>query len=163
MISSTQVKPGKLFYLKLAVMYAGLWALLSQNQGWGFGVPVIALALWCSYKTRLRMPTLALQHLPAFLLFFLQRLIAGGVDVAVRTVSPKPAVSPTWADYGLRTNSSAISLSLSAIVGLLPGTLAARIDNDVMRVHLLNADRDWQTDIKKLESHIRLILQEHHA
>lgn len=157
MTSSVQGNPGIMFYIKLAVLYVGLWALVSQNQGWEFGVPVIMLAVWCAYKTRLRMPALALQHLPAFLFFFLQRVVAGGVDVALRTVSFKPAVNPGWDDYELRTNSSQVSLSLSAIVGLLPGTLAAKIENNVMKVHLLNVDSDWQTDVKKLESHIALL------
>lgn len=157
MDSSAQVKPGLGFYLKLAVIYAGLWALLSQNQGWVFGVLFITLAVWCGYKTRMRMPALAWRYLPAFLWFFLQRLIVGGVDVALRTVSLKPAVRPAWVDYDLRTDSSAAGLFLSAIVGLLPGTLAAKIDKKVMRVHLLNAGSDWQADIAKLESHIALL------
>lgn len=158
MSSSAQVKSGIMFYPKLALIYAGLWALLSQNQGWGFGLLFILLATWCAHKTRLRLPAFAWRHLPAFLVFFLQRLVVGGIDVALRTVAFKPAVTPAWADYKLNNRSEDVRLSLSAIVGLLPGTLAAKIENNTMRVHLLDAGRDWQADVAELESRITLLL-----
>ncbi|MDO8909980.1 MAG: Na+/H+ antiporter subunit E [Pseudohongiella sp.] len=145
--------------LKWAVVYAALWALLSGNQGWGFGILFIALASVCSHKTRLHAPALVWRHLPGFLLFFLQRLVAGGLDVALRTLSRKLAISPAWVDYELKTDSADVSLSLSAIVGLLPGTLAAKIDGHRMRVHLLDGRADWQRDIARLESHLALLLR----
>jgi multicomponent Na+:H+ antiporter subunit E len=144
--------------LQWAVAFACFWAFLSQNQGWGFGVCFILLATWCAHKTRLRIPVLAWQHLPGFLWFFLRRLLVGGVDVALRTLASTPAVNPGWTEYQLKTRSADVSLSLSAIVGLLPGTLAARSEDKVLRVHLLDVDRDWQTDIAKLESHLALLL-----
>jgi multicomponent Na+:H+ antiporter subunit E len=155
----SQAKPGITDTLKWAVVYSALWALLSGNQGWSFGILFIALALWCSHKTRLRAPTISWRHLPGFLWFFLQRLVMGGVDVAARTVSRRLAISPAWVDYELQVNSADVSLSLSAIVGLLPGTLAAKIDGPLMRVHLLDRHADWQRDIARLESHLSVLLQ----
>jgi multicomponent Na+:H+ antiporter subunit E len=157
-VDHTHTKPRAIDTLKWAIFYVGLWALLSQNQGWEFGILFVALALLCSYKTHLRAPALVWRHFPRFLLFFLQRLFVGGVDVALSAVSPKLAISPAWVDYELQGNSPDVSLALSVIVGLLPGTLAAKIDGQSMRVHLLDARADWQRDIGKLEAHLALLL-----
>ncbi|MDO9521314.1 MAG: Na+/H+ antiporter subunit E [Pseudohongiella sp.] len=156
---SGHARPGTIDTLKWAVVYTGLWALLSENQGWGFGLLFIVLALWCSHRLRLRAPTLVWRHLPGFLWFFLQRLIAGGVDVALRTVSRKLAISPSWVDYELQADSTDLNLCLSAVVGLLPGTLAAKIEGQLMRVHLLDTRPDWHHDIARLESHLTVLFR----
>lgn len=154
-----------IFNLKRVVALACFWALLSQNQGWGFGIVFILLATWCAHKTDLHFPSflhfpsLRWRHLPGFMLFFLQRLVVGGVDVALRTLSKTPAISPAWAEYEFRSQSAEVCLSLSAIVGLLPGTLAAKADKQLMRVHVLDAGRDWRTDIEQLESRLMALFQ----
>lgn len=154
----THTKPGIVETLKLASVYLLMWALLSENQGWGFGVLFVALALLCARLTGLRLPVLAWRHVPAFLWFFLRRLVAGGVDVALRTIPRTPAISPAWMDCPLQDGSEHVRDWLAAIVGLLPGTLAARTDGASMRVHVLDTRREWQADIGKLERHLVLIL-----
>jgi multicomponent Na+:H+ antiporter subunit E len=140
------------------LFYTLLWALLSQNQGWGFGLLFITLALICSRMCRLQAPAVSLLHLPAFLAFFLQKLVIGGVDVAMRTLARRPAIEPLWVEYPLQVSHPTVHLSLSAIVGLLPGTLAARIDNNIMHVHVLDASQPWQHDIARLEQHLARLL-----
>jgi multicomponent Na+:H+ antiporter subunit E len=144
--------------LKRMVVFACFWGLLSQNQGWAFGILFILLATWCTYKTDLHFPSLRWRHLPGFMLFFLQRLVAGGIGVAIRTLSKTPAISPTWAVYEFRSASAEVCLTLSAIVGLLPGTLAAKAGKNVMRVHVLDAGHDWRTDIEQLETRLIKLL-----
>ncbi len=147
--------------MKWMLFYAALWALLTGNQGWGFGVLFIALALFCTFRSGLRGPSLSLRHVPPFLLYFLQRLVAGGVDVAGRTLSFKPAIEPAWVKYSLQSTNPHTQLALSAIVGLLPGTLAASIKGNRMLVHVLNSGQDWQRDIAQLERHLTAIYSAH--
>lgn len=155
-------KPQKLFsVLKWALFYAALWALLSGNEGWGFGALFISIALYCKFKSGMRGATISLKHLPAFLLYFLQRLVVGGVDVAIRTLSPTPAINPAWVSYSMQSSSSSTQLALSAIVGLLPGTLAANIENNTMLLHLLDSRQDWQRDVAKLEQHLLRLVGTH--
>lgn len=149
----------KLFpVIKWALLYTSLWALLTGNQGWGFGALFIALALFCTINSGLRGPSVSLRHLPAFLIYFLNRLFVGGIDVAGRTLSPAQAIKPAWVSYTLQTADTQTQLALSAIVGLLPGTLAASIENNHMKVHLLDSDQPWQRDIAMLEQHLMRIL-----
>jgi multicomponent Na+:H+ antiporter subunit E len=122
------------------------------------GALFIGLALFCTLKSGLRGPSLSWQHLPIFLLYFLYRLTVGGIDVAKRTLSPTPAIKPAWVSYPLQSSAPHVQLALSAIVGLLPGTLAARIDNNSMKVHLLDSGQDWRHDITVLEQHLMRLL-----
>ena len=49
-------------------------------------------------------------------------------------------------------------LLLSALVGLLPGTLASRIDGGQLRVHVLDEQLPWQATIAELERRLERLL-----
>lgn len=138
----------------LALVYAAIWFVLSDNQGWGFGLVTIALAVWCALLAKLTLPRMAWRYLPAFVFFFLNRMVVGGIDVARRTLRSQPDVEPGWVRHSLASSSPFDRLLLSAIAGLFPGTLAARIDGDTMLVHALDTRRDWQDDLVALEKHL---------
>lgn len=138
----------------LGVLYAMFWLVLSDNQGWGFGLVVIALAALCALSAKLTLPRISWRYLPGFLVFFFSRMLMGGIDVARRTLGRKPDVEPGWVEHRLQGTSAPAHLLLSATTGLLPGTLAARIDGNIMRVHSLDISSDWQRDISRLETHL---------
>jgi len=140
--------------LVLTVVYAGLWLLLSNNQGWAFGSIFIILAVVCALSAELTLPRLSWRFLPGFVFFFLSRVLLGGIDVARRTLGVKPDVAPGWVEHPLANSSAFARLLLSAVTGLLPGTLAARIDGDIMLVHALDTHSDWQSDVARLEAHL---------
>lgn len=154
-------KTNKTFHIKttlvLAIVYSALWALLSDNQGWMFGALFVTLAVVCSLATGLSLPAMTFRPVPALLWFFITRMIVGGTDVARRTLGRRPDVRPGWVKYQLADDSVFARLLLSAITGLLPGTLAARIDGSVMLVHALDTEREWQSDIRALEDYLRRI------
>lgn len=154
MARSTTVHQRSLTIVVLALAYALIWLVLSNNQGWGFGLVTIALAVLCALSAKLTVPRMAWRHLPAFLGFFLSRMLVGGVDVARRTLRSKPDVEPGWVQHSLASSSPFDRLLLSAMTGLFPGTLAARIDGDIMLVHALDTRRDWQDDLVVLEKHL---------
>jgi len=51
-----------------------------------------------------------------------------------------------------------VRLLLSAMVGLLPGTLASRVDADEMRVHVLDERLPWQATVAELERRLERLL-----
>jgi multicomponent Na+:H+ antiporter subunit E len=138
----------------LTLVYAALWLVLSNNQGWGFGVVVIALAVLCGLSARIRVRPVAWRFLPGFLVFFLSRMLMGGLDVARRTLRRDPDIEPGWVKHQLQDASPSAHMFLSATTGLLPGTLAARLEGHIMRVHTLDTRDDWQRDITHLEIHL---------
>lgn len=131
---------------------AGLWALLSDNQGWYIGVPVIVMATGTAALLNTRPWTLRPRHLPVFALFFLYSSLLGGIDVARRTLQPRITLQPGWEVHPLSARDPGVRLALSAIVGLLPGTLASHIEDDALHVHLLDKGIEWQPTLRRLET-----------
>jgi len=140
------------------VLYALVWALFTQGGGWTLGVPSIVLAAWLSLWLGLRPWHPSLPALPGFLAFFLGKMAAGAWDVAMRAVHPKRPLQPAWLDYTLRSSSSQVRLVLSALVGLLPGTLASRVEGNRMRVHVLDQRQPWEATVKDLEQRLDRLL-----
>ncbi len=140
------------------VVYCLVWALLSRNQGWGVGLLFISLATWLSY--RLAIPVLRInpRQLPGFCVYFLRKLLAGGIDVALRTIRTQPAIRADWVNYPLKSESARVHLVLSALIGLLPGTFAARIEDRQLLIHTLDTDTDWENGVAELESRLHSLL-----
>lgn len=139
-------------------LYALIWALFSEGGGWSLGAPTIVLAAGLSLWLGLRPWQPSLRALPGFVGFFLGRMAAGAWDVAVRAVHPRRPLQPAWLDYSLTAASPQVRLALSALVGLLPGTLASRIDGDRMRVHVLDERQPWQPTVSELERRLTQLL-----
>lgn len=141
-----------------ALLYAALWALFAEGGGWALGVPSILLAVALSLRLGSRPWRPALRALPGFVWFFLGRMTLGAWDVAVRALHPRRSLQPAWLDYRLRSESPRVRLLLSALVGLLPGTLASRIDADCMRVHVLDRRQRWEPTVIELEDRLVRLL-----
>ncbi len=141
-------------------LYAALWALLSGNAGWYLGLPFVALATFVAVHLQLLPWTMRLQHLPLFTVFFLLTSLLGALDVARRTLRIRAQIDPGWARYDLQCQDPRHRLLLSAIIGLLPGTLCSRIDGDQLHVHLLDQNAEWQGTARKLEKHLQKLFME---
>lgn len=140
--------------------YLFVWWLLSGNRGWAFGVPAAlaatALAIWLGIRPwRLRV-----YYLPSFILFLLHQIVAGAWDVARRTLSFGEPLQPAWHTYELTVEGNRARLLCSAILGLMPGTLASEIENNYLRMHVLDERMDWRGTARKLEWHLGRVLIE---
>lgn len=144
-----------------ALIYAALWALFSEGGGWSLGAPTVLLAAGVSLWLGMRPWHPSLSILPGFIGFFLAKMVAGAWDVAVRALHPGRSLQPAWLVYPLTARSPQVRLVLSALVGLLPGTLASRVDGDSMRVHVLDQRQAWEPTVRALERRLqRLLTQE---
>jgi len=142
------------------VLYTALWALLSGNAGWYLGLPSVALATFVAVQLQLLPWTMRLQHLPLFTFFFLLASLLGALDVARRTLRLKAQIDPGWTRYDLHCQDPRHRLLLSAIIGLLPGTLCSRIEGDQLHIHLLDQSAEWQATARKLEQHLQKLFIE---
>jgi len=140
------------------LLYSALWALFAEGGGWSLGVPSILLAVVLSVWLGIRPWRPSLRVLPGFIGFFLGRMIAGGWDVAVRALHPQLPLQPAWLDYPLRSDSPRVRLLLSALVGLLPGSLSSRVEGDRMRVHVLDERQAWEPTVVELEQRLAQLL-----
>lgn len=143
--------------------WLGLWALLSQAQGWGFGIPLAAMATYAGYRLELRVGSIRPRVLPGFLGFFLRELFSGGWDVARRALHPRLPIAPGWKTFTLTTRNPRVRLLLSAMVGLLPGTLSSHHQDQTLHVHALDEHQDWQSTVAQLEAFLSRLLGEESA
>ena len=140
------------------LLYAVLWALFAEGGGWALGVPSVLLAVALSLWLELRPLRLRLLALPGFVGFFLRHMLVGAWDVASRALRPRCPLQPAWHDYPLTSTSPRVRLLLSALVGLLPGTLASGIEGERMRVHVLDERQPWQRVVAELEQRLQRLL-----
>lgn len=144
-----------------ALLYASFWALFTGGRGWAFGAPFVMLACAMSLSFGVRPWRMRLTAVPGFIGFFLVNMFTGAWDVARRAAHPGCPLQAEWVDYPLADSSERVRLLLSALVGLLPGTLASRIENDCMHMHVLDSTQPWHGTVVELEGHlIRLFDQE---
>ncbi|MFO7705720.1 MAG: Na+/H+ antiporter subunit E [Halopseudomonas sp.] len=141
-------------------IWLALWALLSNNGGWAFGVPLALLAVWASQQVRLQVGPVHLHYLPAFLGFFLTELALGGWDVARRAWHPQLPIAPRWLRYAMTSEEPRVQLLLSAMVGLLPGTFASHFQGQTLFIHALDHRQDWGSTVQRLEHHLERLLKE---
>lgn len=135
-----------------------LWALLSGNQGWEFGVPLALLATWVGVRANFDVGAVRLRYLPAFLGFFLCELFIGGWDVARRAWHPRLPIQPQWVSYSMSSEEPRVQLLLSALVGLLPGTFASHFTGQTLHIHALDHRQNWQDTVQQLEQHLQRLL-----
>ncbi len=142
--------------LVLSVMWGAL-------TGWRaeallFGLPAIALGAMVSF---LLPPTsgfrLSLRGSMSFALWFAVQSVRGAVDVALRAFSPDMGLRPCFRIYPLSLPMGAPRITFVNIITLLPGTLSAEINDDVVIVHMLDARIELEPALVDLETRIRAL------
>lgn len=140
--------------LLTVILLAGLWWVLTNGSpvSWLIGLPALAGAAWASRRLNRSSSTrISLSGLARFLPFFLWQSLRGGVDVALRTLSPLMRIRPGFSRYrtGLRT--PAARTFFANCVCLLPGTLAADLRAEWLEVHVINVESDPNAELASLE------------
>jgi multicomponent Na+:H+ antiporter subunit E len=160
-------RPHKSTALRLLVTglaLSAVWVTLvgsGDPSSWIVGLPSVAAATWSHGRLSacggLRFSVAgALQLVP----FFLLESFKGGVDVVRRVVGPRLDVNPGFFDYGLRLTRPSARIFFVGLVSLLPGTLSADIDGEILRVHALDRDVDSVGELSRLERHVAALFRE---
>jgi multicomponent Na+:H+ antiporter subunit E len=134
--------------------YFCLWLLLTGASGWAFGLVLALAASVLSLWLQLPFPRLKVFHLPAFLGFFLLEVLVGAWDVARRALHPRMPLDPAWVTHRFQCADPRVRLGLSALVGLMPGTLASHIADDTLHLHVLDHAQAWRLPVQKMEMHL---------
>ncbi|MCF6217417.1 MAG: Na+/H+ antiporter subunit E [Gammaproteobacteria bacterium] len=131
---------------------AFIWWSLSGGvaASWWLGVPAVVLALLVSIL--LLPPQRLVWHaLFRFIPFFLIRSLLGGADVAWRAFHPQLPITPALLCYRLRLPAGLSRVVMVNCVTLLPGTLSAAVDGNVLQVHLLGGRENCLAELRQLE------------
>lgn len=140
------------------VLYALIWLVLSGGAGWSFGMPLVLIATMLSLLLGLNPQLIRILYLPGFVALFLRELLLSGWDVARRAFLPRLSLDPAWVEYPFSNPCPRNRMLLSTLVGLLPGTLASRIDGDHLHVHVLDQNLPWRANVTEMEQALSRLL-----
>lgn len=137
----------------VVVLLFALWMVLAAGDlsSLVIGVPFIAAGVAVA---RLR-PAGPIRVRPGgalrFAIVFLGRCFVAGVDVAKRAFGPRGAIHPGFVEHRFAIPEGAPRTLLANVVSLLPGTMSAAVDGDVLRLHVLDTRLDVARDMAALE------------
>ena len=140
--------------LRLATFLLIWWVLTDgMSSSWWFGVPAILLALITSIAL---VPPINLvwYECVRFIPFFLKNSLVGGVDVAWRAFSARLPIAPELIDYPLRLPPGLSQIFMANTVNLLPGTLSAALENNTLKVHVLDKQKDFLGELEAVEQQV---------
>lgn len=86
--------------------------------------------------------------------FFLWRSLNGGVDVARRALQPRLPISPGLFDHRWRLPPGLPRVFMANTVSLLPGTLSAELEDDRLRVHVLDHTAAFASELTLIEARV---------
>lgn len=113
--------------LALLTAAASLW-VLAPVENWRLGVRLLALVP--------RLLVLALRS---------------GWDVALRALRPSLPIDPDFIEFRLRRSDPAVATAMAYVMTLLPGSLAADLDDGSVRFHILDRALPVAEDVAGLE------------
>lgn len=97
---------------------------------------------------------LRLLRLPPFAAYFVLESFRGGMDVAVRALTPRLPIDPHLVDYPVRLPDGPPKVMFMCVIGLLPGTVTADLSDDERTVRIHTLIDDPRTELAALEQHI---------
>ena len=96
-------------------------------------------------------PGLTALRILFFIGYFLRSSLLGGVDVTWRAMHPDLPIQPQLVQYSLLLPKGAARTLFMAVVSLLPGTVSADIDGDLLITHVINERKPIQQELDQLE------------
>lgn len=139
--------------------FAGVWWILALGDAssWRIGLPAVLLATWVSV-TLAPLQQVQLLALPYFLARFLWLSTVGAVDVALKAFAPGQRLAPTVIEYHTQLPAGLPRVFFANAISLTPGTLSADLQEDRIRVHLLDGRGDPRRALTALENAVARVL-----
>lgn len=143
---------------KRTLLFAAIWVILTgaAPDALLFGMPTVAAAVWLSLRLLPPVGALRLMRALAMLPGFLSGSLSGGLDVARRAFSLRPALRPGWVAYPTLLPGGG-RVALGGELSLMPGTLAAGCAEGQLLVHVLDRDAGFEEGIAREEGRIAAI------
>lgn len=146
------------------LLFGLLWWILNEGtiSHPVFTAGVLLLAVWAGLV--LVPPgtwTIRVVSLPAFAAYFLRQSFLAGIDVAGRAFHPRLPLSPDILTYPLALKRTHSRVFFVWIVSLLPGTAAVFLDEEIVRIHVLDSRQLGPERLDDLALRIKRLLEPH--
>lgn len=142
------------------LLFSLIWWILADGTpaSWLVGVPTVFIAVATSVML-VPPVSVAWWELLRFVPFFLERSLLGGADVARRAFQPSLPLAPALIAYPLRLPPGLAQVLMANIVSLLPGTLCAVLDRNVLEVHVLDQGAGFWAELQAVEQRVARMLK----
>ena len=119
------------------------------------GIPLafVGAVLWTALQPTVLFPV-SPRGLVRFIGFFGTQSVLGGVDVALRALSPRLPLKPACVMYPLRITGTGPRVFLANTISLLPGTLSARVYEDALEIHVLDRTKPVFDELARVEERV---------
>ena len=145
-------------YWRAGLLGFGWYALLEgDHAGLAFGVPVVIAATIASLMLCPReAPATHLRPVESARLAssFAVGSLRGGLDVALRALSPRVSLSPAVVPYATELTPGPTHRLFTSLVTLMPGTLSIQAEARRVRVHVLVDREAIDQDLATLERRV---------
>ena len=137
-----------------ALLFSMIWWVLTNGvmDSWLVGVSVVLIATRVSLAL-LPPSTWSFVGIVRFIPFFLWRSLYGGIDVAIRALHPRLPIDPGMYDHQWRLPPGMSRVFMANTVSLLPGTLSTELDDDYLRIHVLDHTGTFASELVMIETH----------
>jgi multicomponent Na+:H+ antiporter subunit E len=122
-------------------------------NSWLVGAPVVVFAALAS-GALLPGVSWSLPGIVRFVPFFLWHSLHGGVDVARRALHPRLPIAPGLLDHRWRLPPGLPRVFMANTVSMLPGTLSAELDEEFLRVHVLDQTGTFASELALIEARV---------
>lgn len=137
------------------LVFAGIWIVLTEGRidSWIVGGPFVFAGTCISARMaaaqQWRWSVLGFLR---FLPYFASSSFLGGLDVAWRALSRSLPIDPRIVEHHLRLpDHTAARVFFMNVVNLLPGTVSADVDKDILKVHVIDGTQLTLQSLTKLE------------
>lgn len=143
-----------------SALFAAFWWLLveGENPAWVLGIPSVAAATLISLAF---VPPGGWQIRPLgalrFGLYFILKSLLSSIDVARRVLQPHIPIKPRIVRYPLRLKEIKAQVIVANAASLMPGTLSVNLADNVLTIHVLDADAPIREELGALEERVAAI------
>lgn len=141
--------------------FALIWWAISAGElkSLYFGLPAAVLAALLSLSlSPPPWPRVRVLALLAFVPYFVKYSFLGGADVARRAFLRRMPLAPGFISYPVGRMGRIERKLFALAVNLMPGTLAVRLDSDMLCVHAVDTTQDVHASLDLLETRIASLL-----
>lgn len=149
-------------YLKLAVILAGFWFLLSGHIGTlllTLGLVSAVFVAWMIARMDQQdeAPVLLVNstELLRYMGWLLWQVAVANVDVARRIWAPSLPIQPAWRKISVKLKQPLTKTIYANSITLTPGTVTTEVGEDYFIVHALNASGIDELQAGEMESRVR--------
>lgn len=142
--------------LRSGVIYLLLWWVIAEGDPRAFAIGVLAVLVALAWVPAAAhgTPPLRWARLPRFVWFFLTQSVRGGFAVAARALRPRMGLHAGFVDTRLRVQGDAPRALVAMLISLFPGTLAARLEQDALRLHVLDTAQPIDAELGRVEEQV---------